>query len=126
MAAALDASALIALLRREPGHERVEPVLDSALLSTVNLAEVLSIFARDGFDAVELSARIKRLPIEIVPFAERHAAIAAALMPVTRPLGLSLGDRVCLALAQARGVGALTADRSWRRLKIGVEIEAIR
>lgn len=123
---ALDASALIALLRQEPGHERVEPALEGALLSAVNLAEVLSFFTRDGFDGDELLLRIKRLPIEIVPFSEQHAGIVAALMPITRPLGLSLGDRACLALALARGVTALTADRTWRKLKLGIEIETIR
>ena len=47
----LDASALLAFLFRETGHEQVAAALDSACLSTVNLSEVLGRFARD--DVVE-------------------------------------------------------------------------
>jgi PIN domain nuclease of toxin-antitoxin system len=42
------------------------------------------------------------------------------------PSGLSLCDRACLALAQSLAVPALTADRSWARLDLGIAIEVIR
>jgi len=55
-----------------------------------------------------------------------HALIAARLRPLTRHLGLSLGDRICLALAIERQCPALTADRNWANLKIGIPIQLIR
>jgi PIN domain nuclease of toxin-antitoxin system len=37
-----------------------------------------------------------------------------------------LGDRACLALASARGATALTTDRAWAALGIGIAIELAR
>ncbi len=53
-------------------------------------------------------------------------ALAASPVPATQPLGLSLGDRACLALALGRQIPAVTADRTWARLKIGVPVQVIR
>lgn len=122
----LDASAVLAFLFREPGHERVAAELASSSLSAVNLSEVLGRFARDGHDVHLVARRLVEHGVEIVPFEEDDAALAARLRPTTDPLGLSLGDRACLALAQARGVPALTADHAWCELSIGVDIVVIR
>ena len=122
----LDASALLAFLFRETGHEMVAAVLDSGCLSTVNLAEVLGRFARDGRDSQAVLDRILASPIEVVPFEARDAAVVARLLPLTRSIGLSLGDRACLALALTRGIPALTADLSWSDLQVDVEIRVIR
>lgn len=70
--------------------------------------------------------RLTATTLEIVPFTAEDAALAASLVPATRRLGLSLGDRACLALALARKIPAVTADRSWSHLQIGVEIRVIR
>ena len=122
----LDASALLAFLFREPGHEKVAPFLDNSCLSTVNLAEVLSRFSRDGHDPREVYGRLAESPIELVPFLAADAALAATLAIPARRLGLSLGDRACLALAFARGLPAITADQAWLSLDIGIEVVAIR
>jgi len=111
---------------RERGHERVSPLIRDSLLSTVNLSEVLGRFSRDGHDPASVLDRLNRSPIQIVPFTATHASLAASLEPVTRPLGLSLRDRACLALAQAEGVPAVTADRDWARLDLGLDIVLIR
>jgi ribonuclease VapC len=63
-------------------------------------------------------------PIEVVAFSTQQAALAAALVRETQAEGLSLGDRACL--ARERGVRAVSADKSWRRLKLPIEIETIR
>lgn len=123
---ALDASALLALLFAEPGHAEVAAQLGRCCLSSVNLAEVLSRFARDGHDPRPVSAQLQAAGIEVVPFLPEHAALAAALVPVTQAAGLSLGDRACLALAMARGIPALTADRAWSVLDLPVDIRLLR
>jgi PIN domain nuclease of toxin-antitoxin system len=122
----LDASALLAFLFAEPGHEQVGAALPGACLSAVNFSEVLGRFARDGHDTTLVSQRIRALGMEIVAFDGDAAAAAAALRTMTDRLGLSLGDRACLALAVARGIPALTADRAWSRLRLPVDIRVIR
>ncbi len=122
----LDASAMLALLFREPGHERVAEAVDGSCMSTVNLAEVLTRFTRDGHAAAPVLARLRRSAIEWVPLAEDHAAVIAELAPLTLPYGLSLGDRACLALALRLGQPAMTADRQWAQLDLDIQIELIR
>ena len=123
---ALDASALLAFLFREEGAERVAAHLSKSCLSAVNLAEVIGRFVRDSHDAHEVLARLAASETELVPFTPEQAAIAAQLIPRTSRLGLSLGDRACLALALSRSIPALTADRDWKKLKVGVSIVVIR
>jgi PIN domain nuclease of toxin-antitoxin system len=123
---ALDASALLALLFRETGHERVAAALGQCCLSTVNLAEVLGRFVRDGHPAQPVLERLRAAPIEIVPFGEAEASAVAELLPATQPRGLSLGDRACLALGRARGIPVVTADRTWLDVHVGVEVQVIR
>ena len=122
----LDASALLALLFEEPGHDRVALAADRAAVSTVNLAEVLTRFARAGHPVAAVLANLSTFAIEWVPFDEAHAGEVAALWPKTRHAGLSLADRACLALALDRGLPVLTADRVWAELGLPVDIRLIR
>ena len=122
----LDASALLAFLFREPGHERVASVIDDCCISTVNLCEVVGRFARDGHDAREAARRIVASGVEAIPFMVNHASLAAALLPRTLAHGLSLGDRACLALAIELGVQVMTADRAWDAIDLPVPIVQIR
>jgi ribonuclease VapC len=55
-----------------------------------------------------------------------HSELAAQLWSQTKAFGLSLGDRACLALAIDQKAIALTADRVWANLQIGVDIQVIR
>ena len=123
---ALDASAMLAFLFRESGHESVAAHIEDCCISAVNVAEVLGRFARDGHDPARVLARLQATSIESVVFDAGAAAATAALAPVTRSAGLSLGDRACLALARARSIPALTADRTWSRLDLGISIEVVR
>ena len=123
---ALDASALLAFLFREAGHEAVAEVIDESCISTVNLSEVIGRFVRDGHDGHLVRLRLKASAIELVPFSAEDAALAAVLLPCTRPLGLSLGDRACLALGAARGIPVMTADRVWKDVDCGVTVNLIR
>jgi PIN domain nuclease of toxin-antitoxin system len=122
----LDASALLAYLFCEEGHERVAEIIDDSCLSTVNLSEVIGRFVRDGHDGPTVLRRLAASPIKIVTFSAADASRAASLIPKTERLGLSLGDRACLALAMTRGIPAVTADRSWKRLALGIPVRVIR
>ena len=125
----LDASALLAILHEEPGAEifaRQFDLLENATMSTVNIAEVygklvgIGIAAGDAWDAV-----IAPVP-EIAPFDTEQAKIVGEIVPQTRSLGLSLGDRACLALGMVLKAPIYTADRAWKKLRLGVSIHVIR
>jgi ribonuclease VapC len=122
----LDASALLAVLRGEPGAERVESRLEGASVGTVNLSEVVAKLTDDGVPEADVRRAIGRLELDVHAFDAKHAYIAGVLRRSTRAFGLSFGDRACLALAQSLGALALTADRSWSQLDLGVAIEVIR
>jgi ribonuclease VapC len=122
----LDASALLALIQAEPGSDRVAEVLDGAIISAVNLAEVVSQLADRGIPGDAIRRQLTRLDLGVVAVDEDLAYAAGLLRPATRLLGLSLGDRVCLALARRLGAVALTTDRAWARLEIGVAVELVR
>lgn len=124
----LDASAVLAFLLREPGQERVmEALLAGSRMSTVNFAEVVTKYVLRG--AAAQGERLRNeLPVVFVPVDEDLALQAALMASVTSPLGLSLGDRICLALARRTGLPALTADQSWSSIAdgLGVTVETIR
>lgn len=122
----LDASAVLALLGNEPGSGAVEDALGSALLSSVNLAEVVSKLSDRGMPEAEWRVVLRLLDVEVRPFESSHALLCATLRRRTRGLGLSLGDRACLALALAERSPVLTADRRWLELDVGIEIRSIR
>ena len=123
----LDASALLAVLNGEPGAEELTPeLLQAAASSTVNLAEVQSKLVNCGIrpkDAWEAALSPIR---EAVAFTSEQAKIAGSLIAQTRSLGLSLGDRACLALGIALKAPVYTADRSWKNLKLGIRIHVVR
>ena len=122
----LDASAILALLRREPGFEKVAAVMNDARVSAVNLAEVGSFLAKAGHSVEQMRATLDSLRLGVVAFDEQQAIEAARLRPLTMSIGLSLGDRACLALAGLSGLPAMTTDRSWATLKLGIEVNVVR
>jgi len=128
----LDASALIAYLREEPGAELVAAAIaGGAVISTVNVAEALSTLTGFGVDPVQLTADLRTRglldgALTVEPFTTADATETARLRPLTREAGLSLGDRACLALASRLGAPALTADRAWIDLSLGVTVDPIR
>ncbi len=122
----LDASAVLALLLGEPGADRVRARRAGAIISAVNYAEVLARTARLCGSPDEAARRVGQHEFAVIPFDRAAAAAAAALEPAGRPLGLSLADRCCLALAAARRLPVLTADRAWQHLSVDVAVELIR
>ena len=126
----LDASALLAYVLEEPGADKVEAALRGSVIHAVNFAEVLSRLAERG-SAPEKSMRLFQeagiLRVLKIDFGALEDTLSVArLRPLTKHAGLGLGDRYCLALAERLGAPALTADRAWTGLNVGVEIEALR
>jgi PIN domain nuclease of toxin-antitoxin system len=122
----LDATAVLALLNDEPGAGKVASLLPQAVMSTVNLAEVVSKLAEAGMPEGTIKTVLGELGLTVIPFDEDLALRTGLLRPATRDYGLSLGDRACLALGQHLRRPVLTADRMWKTVKLGVDIQMIR
>jgi PIN domain nuclease of toxin-antitoxin system len=121
-----DASAILALLKQEPFGDFDRRRLFGALISAVNLSEVLEKLRSGGLSEAEADRAAAELSLGVVDFDASLARVAAYLRPRTRRAGLSLGDRACLSLALRLGQSVATADRAWASLDIGVEILLIR
>lgn len=127
----LDSSALLSYLSNEEGAAKVEALLlASTCMSTANWAEVLSKASDLGKNVEELSALFEDRGLiggttELFPLTIEDAKKTAHLRSLTKALGLSLGDRACLALAIRLGLPVVTADRAWSKLKLPVEIRTI-
>ena len=115
---ALDASALLCLLLQERGADVVLGALPDCIISAVNLSEVVAKLSDRGGDAATIEAALSALDLDIVPFEGEQARMAGLLRRQTRPFGLSLGDRACLALACLRKAAALTCDADWAKLEL--------
>jgi len=123
----LDASAVMAVLNSEPGAEKLTPqIMSTAAISTVNLAEVHGKLVQRGFSPDDAWAAANGAIHEAVAFTAEQAKTAGDLLIQTRTLGLSLGDRACLALGIALRAPVYTADRSWKNLRLGIRIYLIR
>ncbi len=122
----LDSSAILAILFSEPGRERVVEVLDDSVVSSVNLAEVITKLIEAGYSDEQAERSVDAfLPIA----ADLNASIAieaGLLRRSTKKQGLSLGDRCCLATAKQFGATALTADRNWVDIDLPCKVELIR
>jgi PIN domain nuclease of toxin-antitoxin system len=123
----LDASALLAILNCEAGADRLTPgLLSAATSSTVNLAEVQSKLVGRGLDPRDAWEAALSPIREATAFTAEHAQTAGALVAQTRALGLSPGDRACLALGLTLDAPVYTTDKSWKKLRLGVAIHVIR
>jgi PIN domain nuclease of toxin-antitoxin system len=123
----LDASALLALLNQEPGAAQITPALmRGAIMSSVNAAEVQTKLVASGGSPDQTWQYIVSLVPQIEPFSEEHARAAGTLVLHTKPLGLSLGDRACIALGDALQLPVYTTDQSWTKLKLGIRIHLLR
>ncbi len=128
MTVALDTSVILAALLDESGGDQVTEVMSDAVISTVNVLEAYTVFARKGLSTATLDTFLQFRGIEIAPLSGADAESAGRMVTLTATAGLSLGDRACLALAVARGAMVLTADRPWLRFAepLGIQIKAIR
>jgi PIN domain nuclease of toxin-antitoxin system len=124
--AVLDASAILAILFKEPGGDVARGHLADSMVSAVNLSEVACKAGEAGMPLEEVSRLMAALSCMVVPFDGEQAYVAASLRVATRSRGLSLADRACLALGLHASTTVVTADRKWLGLKLGVEVIGIR
>lgn len=123
----LDASALLALLKNEPGADKVEPLLGQIVMSSINVSETASILLESEMNSQEVQECLLPLISEIVFFDEEQAFLAAELRKHTKNQGLSLGDRACISLGMKMNLPVYTADRVWKNLQLNnLEIKLIR
>lgn len=122
----LDASALLAFSHGEQGAREVGPLLGSSVISSINWAEVLQRVISAGLEVRGKREDMEALGLQIHPFTAEDAESTAQLWPIGRRVGLSMGGRACLSLAQRLGLPALTADRVWATLDLDVEVRLIR
>lgn len=127
MTRVFDSSAVLAAIFNEPGGDRVTALWSEGenWFSMVNYAEVISKLAERGMPDEHIRIVMEGVPLTLAPFDKKLAHAAGLLRRSSGSLGLSLGDRACLALAQMHDVPAVTADKVWKKLK-GIEILVIR
>lgn len=121
----LDSSAVLALLFQEKGMELIERILDRSIIGRVNESEILTKLVARGSSISEASDELGELKLAVAELNEIQSRQIAELHPLTKHLGLSLGDRACLALAIQENATAVTADRIWKDLDV-CKIEVIR
>lgn len=129
----LDASAVLALLKAEPGSEKVRTLMPGSSMSIVNLTETVAVACRQRLDVAPAALRqmLRDGKVRIIVPDEDTALLAAEMMGAKPPKKygpLSLGDGYCLAHAAILGAPALTADQGWAETQFPspVDIELIR
>jgi PIN domain nuclease of toxin-antitoxin system len=111
-----DTSAIIAYLKFEPGADIVSKNLSRIRLSTVNLAEAVAVLSRQGIARGWIEDRLFRVFSDHLPFDSEQAYLCGVLEPTTRPKGLSLGDRACVAAGLLLGCPVLTTESKWTQI----------
>jgi PIN domain nuclease of toxin-antitoxin system len=123
----LDASALLVLLKRERGSEKVlEALKQGAAMSSVNFSEVIAKLNEAGMPEKVIHETLDSIELDVIGFDTIHAYSAGLLRLLTKRVGLSFGDRACLALAQQLNIPALTADRLWDGILPDIKVLIIR
>ncbi|MCC5636877.1 type II toxin-antitoxin system VapC family toxin [Nostoc sp. CHAB 5844] len=122
----VDASAVLALLNQESGSEGILQYIGNAAISTVNLSEVIAKLAEASIPEEDIRQILWNLNLEVIAFNEEQALTAGIMRPATKSIGLSFGDRACLALGIFLNQPVITTDRLWGSLSLGIEIRVVR
>jgi ribonuclease VapC len=121
----LDSSAVLAWLQQEPGSKRIQSLLEEGLVSAANWAEILQKTRQHGVDPHEVGLLLRSLGLGIVDVTREDGETAAAIWD--RRVPLSLGDRLCLAVAIRLHFPVVTTDRLWKKASVkGVVVEVLR
>ena len=123
----LDASAILAVVRKEAGAGVVARALPNAAMSAVNIAEVTTWLYANDWSTPEIEIFLDDLSIRKLPFDSRAALLTGKFRTITKSIGLGLGDRACLATGYIEQCPILTADRVWLSLNVNnLQIRCIR
>jgi len=122
----LDSSAVIALVRREQGWEKVQAALEHSVISAVNLTESMTKLIRQGGEPRLVERLLKALDLEVIPWDEELAWAGRDLCPLAWTNGISFADRACLTLARHLDRAAMTADSEWKKPKHGIHVSLFR
>ncbi|GGE03151.1 hypothetical protein GCM10011390_22510 [Aureimonas endophytica] len=124
----IDTSAVFADLNEEAGAAEARRWLRDAAISAVNFQEIVSKAIERGVPPEEVPPLMDALRLDVRRLDRELALSAGAMCAATRRLGLSHGDRACLALAKALALPAVTADRAWNEIaeEIGMKVVLIR
>lgn len=124
--AVLDASAVIAVLRAEAGFENILPYLRGALISSVNVAEILCLSRSRGSKPEQDDYALKQMLLERVAFDNEQAHLVASIFTKTSGGNMGFADRACIALGLQHQLPVITGDREWLKYDVGVEIKLFR
>jgi ribonuclease VapC len=126
----LDASALLAVSQGEKGADFVMELIETkdCVISSVNMSEVACKMLEFGLPQNQLKRAVEQFTIDVIDFNQEQALACAELRLLTKPAGLSLGDRACLGLAKLMNATAVTSDRPWMAIAevVGVKVLMIR
>jgi ribonuclease VapC len=122
----LDASVVLATLLDEPGGEVFANLTDDFRISSINLAEVVARLTKRDRTEADIRVSVAPLASFVVDVTAEHAIQAGLWVMATKRFGLSLADRVCLALGRELGATVYTTDRAWAALDLGVAIKVVR
>ncbi len=113
-----DASAVLTLVRDEPGAEKVAAHIGHAVISAINFQEVVKELLLSGLDEPTIRELLGELRLDVRAHDLEGAFAAARLHEQTGGGGHGLGDRSCMALALQLGIPVLTANREWKKVKV--------
>ena len=122
---ALDSSAVIALVRRERGWEKVQAALERSVISAVNLTESMTKLIRQGGEPRLVERLLKALDLEVIPWDEELAWAGRDLCHLAWTNGISFADRACLTLARHLNLAAMTADSEWKKPSHSVRVSLV-
>lgn len=131
--AVLDASALVALLFKEQGHETIVRIIRAGAVTTATgLAEALDVARRrnHGLSSAELLDALGELGLEVEPLDLPDGLAMADLLALAEAKrkqqpgigSLSLGDAACLAVAQRLELPAVFSDGTWEVLDLPIQL----
>ena len=120
----VDASAVLAWLQDEPGSDEVEALLMEGVIGAANWSEVLQKARQHGQPGELVGRLLASFGLDVVDVT-RADAEGAAEMSIAGA-GLSLGDRLCLALGMRLNLAVATTDERWMSVSTGPEVRLVR
>jgi ribonuclease VapC len=130
----LDASVLLTFVWNQPGSERIAALLPDAVIPASALVETLYIAAGQRMTGTiaQLEQRILGTGLKVEPVLGADVGRAAELIALSRRMnlddgkGLSLGDGLCIAVAERLGLTVISNDDHWLDIELSVRCVSLR